>query len=509
EVKENTMVVDIDLMLKQAKPRDTEAADRAHRIYDQLCNSGYLTPQLGDLTVLVDKRPAKKKAVYPGMKQLVDICARAVHDNVLELNPNHPVRRATRLLQLTDIFHPMPRNSEIRHRPDIAITAREVPTDGYPAPSVPVHWRDIAAVIEVRRYNTSNSKGNEPSPDTLNKVYGQLAWYVLESYLTQPNRRFAWSIFIIHTYAYVCLFGRDLIYRTKAIDLSALAGRQQFAQFFIFWSLAGPIHFGLDPTIHFDAKWNHWVIECFDDADDTPTKREYYAKQDTIAIRDALFGRRTIQLLASVQRKGDAAVFIKDAWPFATVCKAIDDPRSEITLLRQIDKRFSKHDPGVPYPKLMVSGNVLQKSHSGWERDDTHLAFGAINATLPSPDLDLPAVVYRVHRRMVMTPLAERLNTLEDFNELIVVLRDAMVFHQQLYDECRILHRDVSMANIMVVRQGDAVKGMLVDFDNAIPRDIVSSPGRPARTATLLSMSISNLENSDTKRTALDDWESL
>ncbi|KAJ1971055.1 hypothetical protein H4R35_005491, partial [Dimargaris xerosporica] len=80
QVKENTVVVDIELLLQQAKPRDTDAADRAVQIHNQLCNSGHLNLQLDKPTTQVGEKSVNKKAAHPGIQHLLDICARAVHD---------------------------------------------------------------------------------------------------------------------------------------------------------------------------------------------------------------------------------------------------------------------------------------------------------------------------------------------------------------------------------------------------------------------------------------------
>ncbi|KAJ1977355.1 hypothetical protein H4R35_002332 [Dimargaris xerosporica] len=509
QVKEHTVVVEFDLLRKQAMPRDTDAADRAIQIHYQVCNSGHLTPQPGYLTKLISGVILDEKAVYPEIQYLLDVCARAVFDGVRGLGFNHSVRQQTHLLQSIGQFDYVPIGADNNYRPDIAITAQGVLTDGYPDPPSPSLWRNIVAVIEVKWGTTANNTEGEPSPDTLDKTCGQLARYVLNMNTTQPNRRFAWSVFIINTYAYVCLLGRDRIYRTKAIDLGTLVGRQQFTQFVVYWSLAGPAQFGLDATLHYDSDSKNWVIECFDDADITLTRREFYAKRDTVFIRPSLFGRRTVSLSASAKPGGSATVFIKGAWPVSTPDAPGQDPRSETTLLRQIDEHFSKHDPGVPYPKLVLGGSVWQGGHGGLERDDTRLAYGAIDGALHSPDTDSPSPAYRVHCRMVMMPLAERLDTLDNFNDLIKVLTDVMACHRKLYDECKIFHRDISINNIMVVRQGSAVRGMLVDFDNAVPLSLKVSSGQPERTDTLPFMSIGNLENNDTERTSLDDWESI
>ncbi|KAJ1975570.1 hypothetical protein H4R35_003084, partial [Dimargaris xerosporica] len=389
-VKENTVVVDTDLLLAQAKPRDTAAADRAVQIHERGCDAHHLFPRLREMRNLAGGR---EQFIYPEVQNFLDVCARAVYDGVHRLGFNDPVRQQTRLLQSIGQFNYVPIGADNTYRPDIAITAQEVPTDGYPDPPSPSLWRNIVAVIEVKRCTTGNTTEGEPGQGTLDKTCGQLARYILSMNNTQPNRRFTWSAFIINAYAYVCLFGRDRVYRAKAIDLGTLAGRERFTQFVVYWSLAGPAQFGLDPTIHYSK--GHWVIECFDDTDSTPNKRKYYADRDAPFIRHSLFGRRTTSFFASTQPKGSATVFIKDAWPVSTPDATGHDPRSEITLLRQIDERFSRDDPGVPYPKLVVGGSVWQAGHGVWEHDDTRLAYGVIDGALHSPGTDSPSPVYR------------------------------------------------------------------------------------------------------------------
>ncbi|KAJ1969695.1 hypothetical protein H4R34_006139, partial [Dimargaris verticillata] len=384
-----------------------------------------------------------------------------------------------------------------------------MPTDGYPSVAAKEEWRNIAEVVKSQWDTVAARMDSEPGRTCVKKACGQLARHVLNLYTCQPNRRFAWAFVAINAFMYVCLFGRDRVYRTRAIDLATLAGRLQFAQFLVLCSLAGPAQFGFDPTIEFDAKMEHWAITCFDDAciADTPTQQVYYAHASTVSTRPSLFGRHITTFFASAQPGGEPAVFIKDAWPVVAVDATGDDPCNEAAILRRIHKHFSMHGPAVPYPKLLVGGIVWQCSDGNWAQDDTTLAYGGIEAAMPVPDsqsLSLP--VYRVHRRIVMTPLAERLDTLCDFNQLIMVLADAMSCHRELYNNCRIFHRDISINNIMVVRQGGALRGMLVDFDNAIDRDAALMPDRAGRVGTMPFMSIGNLEGNDTKRTALDDW---
>ncbi|KAJ1675946.1 hypothetical protein EV182_000273 [Spiromyces aspiralis] len=116
----------------------------------------------------------------------------------------------------------------------------------------------------------------------------------------------------------------------------------------------------------------------------------------------------------------------------------------------------------------------------------------------------------REHRRIVMEPVGKPLRFLESVPELIIVLHDAMKCHSAILSECRILHRDISTNNILVVRpESGLVRGMLIDFDCAIDMEGSEGEARTEITGTHPFMSVLNLENSPVKRTALDDWESL
>ncbi|KAJ1980552.1 hypothetical protein H4R35_001075 [Dimargaris xerosporica] len=431
QCQDSTVVVDAALLLAQAKPRDAAAAASATHIYKALCDSNQLTRVTGDLQTLVEGRCTSEKATYPGIQQLFDLIARAVYDKVAQLNPANPVRQETCLLQSTDSFDYAPTDSDNGNQPGMAIVARAVPANGFPSVTAKEAWSNIASVIEGKWHTDKASKGRKPGQTTVDIACCQLARYVLNLYTGQPNRRFAWAIITYNTLVYVCLFGRDRVYRTQAIHLSTLAGRQLFAQFVVFWSLAGPAQFGLDPTMEFDATTKRWTIKCFDDActNSTPTPQVYYAPTKTMSIRPSLFGRRTMTFFASTQPRGDPSVFIKDAWPVASVSAADDDLRNEIVLLRHIHQHFSEADPGVLYPQLKVGGTVWQCNHGQWEQDDATTAYGGIQTALPPQDTESPAPVHRVHRRMVMTPIAERLDTLKNFYELIVVLADAMACH--------------------------------------------------------------------------------
>ncbi|KAJ1726650.1 hypothetical protein LPJ72_006267 [Coemansia sp. Benny D160-2] len=105
--------------------------------------------------------------------------------------------------------------------------------------------------------------------------------------------------------------------------------------------------------------------------------------------------------------------------------------------------------------------------------------------------------------------VACRLGDTESVDELIVVVADAMHANHRILSECGILHRDMSLHNILFTRNRDRKPtGMLIDFDFAtrVADEVAEGPNR---TGTGPYMSIANLQGLEFPRTELDDWESL
>ncbi|KAI9502041.1 hypothetical protein BX070DRAFT_193924, partial [Coemansia spiralis] len=71
----------------------------------------------------------------------------------------------------------------------------------------------------------------------------------------------------------------------------------------------------------------------------------------------------------------------------------------------------------------------------------------------------------RLHRRMVTGPIGIPIQTLGTEQEVVTVLADAMQSHADILKLANVLHRDISLNNIMAVRVGCELRGMLIDFD--------------------------------------------
>ncbi|KAI1168764.1 hypothetical protein F5B18DRAFT_596526 [Nemania serpens] len=97
-------------------------------------------------------------------------------------------------------------------------------------------------------------------------------------------------------------------------------------------------------------------------------------------------------------------------------------------------------------------------------------------------------------RWLALGPVGKPLVEYRDTTELLYAFRDAIVAHKSLYQQGRILHRDITHEHILITtpeKDGDP-RGILIDLDNAI--DLDNSPGSASdRVGTKLFMGIGRM----------------
>ncbi|KAJ2557135.1 hypothetical protein EV175_001532 [Coemansia sp. RSA 1933] len=99
-------------------------------------------------------------------------------------------------------------------------------------------------------------------------------------------------------------------------------------------------------------------------------------------------------------------------------------------------------------------------------------------------------------------------------NRMLIKYRDSFDVNNAIFEQCNVLHRDISVNNILVVRDFEGqsasqpVRGLLINYDHAICTD-QRYRSHSRRSGSLPFMSIHNLEAHESERTPLDDWESL
>ncbi|KAJ2757983.1 hypothetical protein IWQ57_006952, partial [Coemansia nantahalensis] len=296
-------------------------------------------------------------------------------------------------------------------------------------------------------------------PDDQKQAYEQLAMHSRNIYEEQLHRRFLWGLTVCGTLVRACLLMNDKIYASKAVDVASPVGRELLVGLFVNWSLCESTRVGYDPTMERDEKGG-WTIKVFQDG-----KSHVYGGLEMVFQSYSLLGRRTRCFVGTTKVGSvEKEVLIKDCWPHALKDPA-DRLRDEIAFLTDIrDKLHDVPEVADKYPVLEVAGIVQVPGRGPANVDDTTTAAMAdlvMSDTAP-PD----AMPLREHKRIAMSPVGAPLQTVDSPDELIVAVCDAMEVHTEIVRRCGILHRDISINNILVRRTGDMVGGMLIDFDN-------------------------------------------
>ncbi|KAJ2450335.1 hypothetical protein EV183_004357 [Coemansia sp. RSA 2336] len=390
------------------------------------------------------------------------------------------------------------------------------------------YYNDVFAVTEVkassgplRAASTADSSTDAADLDTDSKqAFKQLFMYSRQVFAEQPDRRFKWGITICDNLIRACILTSSGALASHEMDITIEQGRREYIQLLVNWCLCGWHQLGFDPSVrhcrdeHGEGYWEIDVPQMatqhadMASAESTYTTRTYVISKAYIAA-DHLFGRHTRCFVALPKQPTDyqGEVLIKDSWSYQQQAQERSGEFGEFVFLTKIRDMVAKHPE--------VAGTVPRLENGGFVRlndalDSEETILGSLCRHLPKHSDDYSYT----HVRLAMTPVGTRLRELKSVPELIVVISDALQAHKAVLDHCDILHRDISENNVMFVRDGDNIRGMLIDFDNAVDAKAAQNSNRPVCTGTLPFMSVNNLRKAQVPRTAVprtavDDMESM
>ncbi|KAK0494682.1 hypothetical protein EDD18DRAFT_1175629 [Armillaria luteobubalina] len=124
----------------------------------------------------------------------------------------------------------------------------------------------------------------------------------------------------------------------------------------------------------------------------------------------------------------------------------------------------------------------------------------------------------REYQRTLTEEVGHPLKKFKSSKQLTRVVYEAFLGHKDALTICKILHRDISGGNILIVYDGKVPenihdgggRGLLNDWDMAIHMDDLDKPARQAeRTGTWQFMSIALLDQTTKKHEPQDDFESF
>ncbi|KAJ2811680.1 hypothetical protein H4S07_001901, partial [Coemansia furcata] len=340
---------------------------------------------------------------------------------------------------------------------------------------------------------------------------------VMESVVAAMNRharrhadvRHAWALMLGPGCVRACLLEPDAVHLTAVQSTAAPAGRLLLGTIVASAALAEPWRLGADPTMRWRQDLDRWEIECPGTDDDEPA-RTVFAQHEPLFIAETFFGRFTRCFAVALSPDDrDFTYILKDSWQLVATDLGDAELRDEIGVLRGMQVALDKVKcEGGVLQRLVCGGTVLVNN----ARDSTRLVLG--------PELDSYArwtvahgskrttAAHRLHRRMVSGPVGVALHEMRNERDAVAAVAGAMIAYAAILQHTGILHRDISLGNVLAVRQADgSVRGMLIDFDHSVALDEERNLKRPGHVGTAPFMSIANLEGIDVPRTSVDDWE--
>ncbi|KAJ2547324.1 hypothetical protein EV175_005266 [Coemansia sp. RSA 1933] len=360
-------------------------------------------------------------------------------------------------------------------------------------------YSKTAMIIEVKRHRREHIG-----------AYAQAIAYARQLYATQINRNYTWALTMCGTEVRVLLLHHDGIRSSPVIDISEVNGIRRLVTVLVHWSFCSPERLGYDPSITWNEETRNWEILCANGND--PYNPTPYVITRTLYHASALFGRHTRCFL--VRRKdggnNNRETVLKSSWSLPIdMRKGKSVPTvisNEMDILGRISRVLGSRNQNYIFPRVVSGGEVRLLKGDEYVADDTTQIYEYDEGDMRQ--------AFRVYQHLNMSPVGNPLNSVENEEELVLVLADVMEFHNAIFEQCNVLHRDISVNNILVVRDFEGqsasqpVRGLLIDYDHAVRTD-QRSRSYSRRSGSLPFMSIHNLEAHESERTPLDDWESL
>ncbi|OCK78451.1 hypothetical protein K432DRAFT_427264 [Lepidopterella palustris CBS 459.81] len=167
-------------------------------------------------------------------------------------------------------------------------------------------------------------------------------------------------------------------------------------------------------------------------------------------------------------------------------------------------QRRAAHTESVTSPTTSGgSGPVRGRSRSTSRTLTRKRSSSSIQALMPPPKRscsdspvkqDMQRRRNRVHRRLIMRDIGKVIYEASSASGILIGLLGGIKGHESLLD-AKILHRDISIGNIMLTMAED--DGFLIDLDLAVKIDRENASGAPSKTGTKVFMAIGALYGED------------
>ncbi|KAH9476244.1 hypothetical protein JR316_0011815 [Psilocybe cubensis] len=269
----------------------------------------------------------------------------------------------------------------------------------------------------------------------------QVAVYARQCFIEQHHRRFVYSIILTEKKARLFLFDRSGAIQSQRFNIHEQPGN--FVRIVLGFCSTNNQKIGFDTNIfwrnnsRYITLHNHWEVKGLG-------MREYRVAEGSSAIafsRNTMRGRGTV--CWNVVDCDGTPFLIKDSWRSA-------GREPECKLLAEV--------AGVAGVGQMVTYQDNGQDDVAQFRD------------VPNCDLTESLSHNRIFSRIVLEAYGKPLDYFNNRRHLLFAFRDAVNGHRNLWRDKHILHRDVSINNILHGKEGsvEGSRGVLIDLDMAI-----------------------------------------
>ncbi|KAF8480545.1 hypothetical protein JB92DRAFT_3041434 [Gautieria morchelliformis] len=281
----------------------------------------------------------------------------------------------------------------------------------------------------------------------------RLVTNVSQMFCDQSRRRFAFGVVMTETTCTVYMFDHSGAVASQPFDY-----HQRPAQFcaIIFWLGCNQCdRLGFDRSILNDSLGNIVIRTRVGSGEDSATV--FYAMKHQLFHFSSLIGRGIVYWRTMKACDSEPRYVIKDAW-MPLPCHEHSGQESEGSLLRHAQAQ------GV------VDGVARLEHFEHVQRSDDP---SDLDTVLTNRQVSRPTAedmkLELIHTRIVLRSYGKPLNMFYTRKELLLAFRDAVFAHRRLHDVAGILHRDISIENILINPGGaPGNRGILINFDYAI-----------------------------------------
>ncbi|RMZ88367.1 hypothetical protein DV736_g4410, partial [Chaetothyriales sp. CBS 134916] len=393
-----------------------------------------------------------------------------------------------------------------------------------------LNWNEVAVIGELKK-----------SKQDLRGTLLQIGRYVRDIFTHQPTRRFVHAFMLCGTELETWVFDRSGPYSAPVFDIHAEP--KKFIQVFCGYVMMSSEELGLDTFI--ERKGGKLFVTL--PVDDVYSKKiKLELGTEPLAYQQAIVCRGTSCYPAKVMRTDNFDSVVKFSWtsdkrpPEADLLQKANKcgvqglarlvAHSQITTIADLRSGLEFSEPhrfrvaalsacsSIPQSQpasqsfrqlqmpSLVSNSSRKRKSFGTESNPKRSRFSSQlaernlaedNVTYPVQDARGTSLVQqttdpfdnRILRVLAIAPAGRALGQFTSIAELLKGLHDAIRVHQSLYAKGGIIHRDISVNNIILTHFG----GMLIDLDLAM--EINQGPSRARhRTGTMEFMAIEVLE---------------